>query len=238
MASAEPPKINAFAIFIYPDFLFKTFIIHLSSARRKEDILDLLQLQPSVVSDIDCHDVLIIRRSHVEDSWLSPRLQIRDNHKDGHHPKGCQQNSQLECNRNKIRERGMIFTTDDHRPVKFHHVKLHGQSQCSPQQSEKKCCNRKFTSFVAQYMLQSVNRIRRIYLVNLHASASYFLYCMEQNVLIVVYSQDKMCILFHDYLCTFSDEDLSTDFTSAMLITGKNFANRKNKVKNSPNVNA
>ena len=34
-----------------------------------------------------------------------------------------------------------------------------------------------------------------------------------------------------------SDDDLIILFTSAMLITGKNFAKRKNAVKNSPKVN-
>jgi hypothetical protein len=36
---------------------------------------------------------------------------------------------------------------------------------------------------------------------------------------------------------TFSDEDFNTDLTSAMFITGKNLANKKNSVKNKPKEN-
>jgi hypothetical protein len=39
------------------------------------------------------------------------------------------------------------------------------------------------------------------------------------------------------FLAVFSEEDLIIALTSAILITGKNLANNKNKVKNNPKEN-
>ena len=68
------------------------------------------------------------------------------------------------------------------------------------------------------------------------AAITYFLNAFQQYVFVIINSYNKMLICVHTYAFVFSEVALIILFTSAMLITGKNFANRKNAVKKIPKV--
>src|SRR5690606_1698550 len=126
---------------------------------------------------------------------------------------------------------------NNHWPVIPQHGNLQEEGKASSQQSEEKSCYWHPGSPIAQHIFKTMDGIWRIYFMDFNPCTHYGRHCSFQHILILINTDDEIFILFHTYLLTFSDEDFKIDFISNILITGKNLANKKNNVKNKPNVN-